>query len=602
MADEKTTTAVRIYPKEIMNNVVPSDKAYAVKGITPPTMGEDDCKLVYSYLRWLTLRRARDFGIVKLQSKVSDFDKGKKSKGGSPAERLEAIKPGLSKATDWEFSGVVDLGSRNTAVKCIMGDTIRYAYYAYSPSFDVEIAFGRNCGSKFFNLALDKSADFIRQVEAAVAQGREELRSTFLEGRYPTWLPFSRAVCILKCAQRDPELSLALYKQCGRSVVELALNFLAQGWCLPPKLEAAISTGYYTVAMNHYRPVAEDTDAYELMKTVRGIDNSINVQRELRHKDAANILTQNQITYPLNVSDTLVSLKAIVMEGLYAPTPTAVRFDLQNVLYKLNALKPIIEQVRSIPENKYDICRTEVLMAGWRGNDHSGKKKQVLLPFSNATELFAFALITGDFYYLTLYLGLNPRYEVTYKTQSAAKTAFVREQLNVKTTQDIIEEKEEVSAEREELAKRFQEATGAGASKKSGTTDADKVIYRYVVRDMYNFDSVWTQKGNAAKANTIPYEWQYDVNARAYVQAFVVQHIDEITEELKRYLTDKKGAPTAYSEAAKKVARMYCTGFADIELTAKPHEANEVYLYTDCPLYVDDSDAADDDYDEDEEE
>lgn len=607
MANEKIA-ATRIYPKELMNNVVPSAKAYAVKGVTPPMMTEEDNKLVYSYLRWLTLKRARDFGIIKLQSKMSEWAKGKKSKGISPADRLEAIKPGLSKATDWEFSGVVDLGSRNTAVKCIMGDTIRYAYYAYSPSFDVEIAFGRNCGSKFFNLALDKSADFIKQIESAVAQGREELRNTFLEGRYPTWLPSSHAACIFKCVQREPELALAFYNQCGRSAVELALNFLAQGWCLPQKLDTLICNGYYTVAMHYYQTEQTlEAKAFELFKQIQGIDSSINVQHGITYKDAPYVLSRNQITYPLNTADTLTALKAIVLEGLFAPTATAVRYDLRGILRKLNALQGLLDEVLKKSENRYTVSRVEVLLCGWydKEPDSDGNKKQVLLPFKTVTELFAFALMTGDFYYLTLYLGLNPRYGVQYVEQDKNKVAYAQEAVDVKTAQDIVEEKEEASAERKAMQTRFQEAVGAAQKRKEQQLIApeDAVTYRYVLRDLTKFNSVWTQKGAAAKANAFPCEWQYDVNVRAYMQAFVAQHIDEIALELKKYLGEKCGAPAAYSQLARKEAGKLLSGFA--KYISYEDIANKLtgmtFMYSDCPLYVDESNATDEDDEEDEE-
>lgn len=67
------------------------------------------------------------------------------------AKKTDKIIKMAGNAQDWEFAGIVDLGTM--CGKCGFGHAIRYEYYAKSPSTGRQIIFGSKCASDFFEVA-----------------------------------------------------------------------------------------------------------------------------------------------------------------------------------------------------------------------------------------------------------------------------------------------------------------------------------------------------------------------------------------------------------------------------------------------------------------
>lgn len=67
------------------------------------------------------------------------------------AKKTEKILQIAGNIKDWEFAGIVDLGTLSG--RCGFGHAIRYQYYAASPSTGKQIIFGSKCASDFFDVA-----------------------------------------------------------------------------------------------------------------------------------------------------------------------------------------------------------------------------------------------------------------------------------------------------------------------------------------------------------------------------------------------------------------------------------------------------------------
>lgn len=210
------------------------DKFKELLGNTPEgnafvdTFTAEDVLILQLYYKWVTCQVAKNAGIANL----IESDEARRQM----QEQYHA--------SDWQFSGVIDHGYRGAATcSHANGHSLRHAYYAYSPSLNVELVFGRDCMSKFLGV----NAAILGKLTQILENTDIEVRNAIAYGRNSTQLKNSTCYTMLytlKTNQRVNELFVSIL---GRTATELFLNFINSGFVLPQRLNDMVTKAYNEV-------------------------------------------------------------------------------------------------------------------------------------------------------------------------------------------------------------------------------------------------------------------------------------------------------------------------------------------------------------------
>ena len=195
----------------------------------------EDLLILQLYYKWVTRKLAKNAGISSL---ITD-----------EAEKQEIMR--TFGAADWQFSGVVDYGegaSRTNTVVCARcsnsangaGRGLRYAYYAYSPSLNKNLAFGKDCMSAF--LKVDVS--IMNKLERVLQETDNDVREALAYGRNSIKLRNSTCYTMLYALKTNPDLNHVFVGILGKTTTELFLNFMHSGFVLPKRLDTMVTNAY----------------------------------------------------------------------------------------------------------------------------------------------------------------------------------------------------------------------------------------------------------------------------------------------------------------------------------------------------------------------
>ena len=376
---------------------VAGDKAVVdlYKEMTPSSVvtsyqSEADRLLVMLYFRWITMQSRNRYGISSLVNSAHRSDKVNAF--------LESKKPGLSKVTDWEFSGMIDFGFQG-AIRCSNGNhALRYAYYAYSPSMDIELVFGSSCGSDFFDMDIASLQGMQQELEKA----KYQMGYSFSLGRCPAILSYTAAYNMINVISRYPVIAeLCLDSNyVGRTTFELWSNFISRGIYPPLLLKTKVVNGYQKAVKTFLeQKFASDANLGDKIKqALITCESTIAADTHIVDDMEANpgIVHSGEFIAPLSGCNLFDALRVLVLEEALNPTPISAYYDILSYLDDIAYL----EQSVKASGVRCAYSRAELV--------ERAVTKDLKSDIKDIISLLGIAAISNDLRLVTLLLGLSP--------------------------------------------------------------------------------------------------------------------------------------------------------------------------------------------------
>ena len=347
----------------------------------------DDKQLILVYFRWLTRRGARKLGITNLERV-----------GSASAEFQGKLEPNLATVTDWQFTGMTNLG--DSGCKCkLCGHRIQYAYFAYSKAADTELCFGSDCGSRFFQVDLCS----LNSLSKITDEARLDLAQVLIAGGGTRGSKLLANSIVLQCIhvmERKPALAAMCVQYMGPSTFELAANFVNRGLIPPNKLTHYFIEGYYLGVKAYLAQLPNITpEVTKLCKETLDNEHSMNIEGFLHNpgirKDYNNETAQ-EFLFPLSSAGLMDALEASCLMELYNPTPLSAAYDMEEVIEQIQNLRKAAKDLNY--ENK--LSTAEAIYAYLFDKQNC--------PFTDVVSMLAYGVLSDNLRLVLFMLGLTP--------------------------------------------------------------------------------------------------------------------------------------------------------------------------------------------------